>query len=190
MLGLWRRLVLRLSSTPVVSIAKIRGRTRGIGNEFVLACDMRFASRQSALATRVGAFDPVVFPLEGDALVTINPKEDRLERLVPSSFDHLLPAQGRSKPGRGSPSCRGTLAAGSAFAMLVDVWRARSLNPWWRAWDCPGNKVRSQWEQSAGSLPEPLPKSRGGCERGSTFGPCQGGAGHGATAVGECRTSA
>jgi enoyl-CoA hydratase/carnithine racemase len=33
----------------VVSIAKIRGRTRGIGNEFVLACDMRFASRQNAL---------------------------------------------------------------------------------------------------------------------------------------------
>ncbi|HET6175515.1 MAG TPA: enoyl-CoA hydratase/isomerase family protein, partial [Candidatus Sulfotelmatobacter sp.] len=49
MLGLWREFVLRLSSTPVVSIAKIRGRTRGIGNEFVLACDMRFESRQSAL---------------------------------------------------------------------------------------------------------------------------------------------
>ena len=49
MLGLWRDFVLRLSSTPVVSIAKIRGRTRGIGNEFVLACDMRFASRKSAL---------------------------------------------------------------------------------------------------------------------------------------------
>jgi enoyl-CoA hydratase/carnithine racemase len=48
-LDLWRDFVLRLSSTPVVSIAKIRGRTRGIGNEFVLACDMRFASRQSAL---------------------------------------------------------------------------------------------------------------------------------------------
>ncbi len=32
-----------------MSIAKIRGRTRGIGNEFVLACDMRFASRQSAV---------------------------------------------------------------------------------------------------------------------------------------------
>jgi enoyl-CoA hydratase/carnithine racemase len=48
-LGLWRKFVLRLSSSPVVSIAKIRGRTRGIGNEFVLACDMRFASRQSAL---------------------------------------------------------------------------------------------------------------------------------------------
>ena len=48
-LGLWHDFVLRLSSTPVVSIAKICGRTRGIGNEFVLACDMRFASRQSAL---------------------------------------------------------------------------------------------------------------------------------------------
>src|SRR5215469_10841266 len=48
-LGLWRDFVLHLSSCPVVSIAKIRGRTRGIGNEFVLACEMRFASRQSAV---------------------------------------------------------------------------------------------------------------------------------------------
>jgi enoyl-CoA hydratase/carnithine racemase len=48
-LGLWREFVLLLSSSAVVSIAKIRSRTRGIGNEFVLACDMRFASRQSAL---------------------------------------------------------------------------------------------------------------------------------------------
>ena len=45
----WREVVLRLASCPVVSIAKIRGRTRGIGNEFVLACDMRFASRQNAV---------------------------------------------------------------------------------------------------------------------------------------------
>ena len=48
-LDLWRDFVLRLSSSAVVSIAKIRGRTRGIGNEFVLACDMRFASRQNAI---------------------------------------------------------------------------------------------------------------------------------------------
>jgi enoyl-CoA hydratase/carnithine racemase len=31
----------------VVSIAKIRGRVRGIGNELSLATDMRFASRQA-----------------------------------------------------------------------------------------------------------------------------------------------
>ena len=48
-LDLWRDFVLRLSSAPVISIAKVRGRTRGIGNEFVLACDMRFASRQNAI---------------------------------------------------------------------------------------------------------------------------------------------
>jgi len=45
----WRDFVLRLSCSPIVSIARIRGRTRGIGNEFVLACDMRFASRQNAI---------------------------------------------------------------------------------------------------------------------------------------------
>jgi enoyl-CoA hydratase/carnithine racemase len=37
-----------LSSSSVVSIAKIRGITRGIGNELVLACDMRFASKETA----------------------------------------------------------------------------------------------------------------------------------------------
>ncbi|MEJ8655158.1 MULTISPECIES: enoyl-CoA hydratase/isomerase family protein [Streptomyces] len=39
----------RLSTSPVVSIAKIRGRVRGVGSEFVLACDMRFASRENAV---------------------------------------------------------------------------------------------------------------------------------------------
>jgi enoyl-CoA hydratase/carnithine racemase len=39
----------RLSKSPVVSIAKIRGRVRGVGSELVLACDMRFASRENTL---------------------------------------------------------------------------------------------------------------------------------------------
>src|SRR5258705_7299726 len=41
----------RLTKAPVVSIAKIRGCVRGVSSEFVLACDMRFASRQT---TRLG----------------------------------------------------------------------------------------------------------------------------------------
>jgi enoyl-CoA hydratase/carnithine racemase len=41
----------RLSKSPVVSIAKIRGCVRGACSEFVLACDMRFASREN---TRLG----------------------------------------------------------------------------------------------------------------------------------------
>src|SRR4029077_20194285 len=41
----------RLTKSPVVSIAKIRGCVRGACSEFVLACDMRFASREH---TRLG----------------------------------------------------------------------------------------------------------------------------------------
>src|SRR6266446_9954369 len=41
----------RLTKSPVVSIAKIRGCARGGSSEFVLACDMRFASREN---TRLG----------------------------------------------------------------------------------------------------------------------------------------
>jgi enoyl-CoA hydratase/carnithine racemase len=37
----------RLTKSPVVSIAKIRGCVRGASSEFVLACDMRFASREN-----------------------------------------------------------------------------------------------------------------------------------------------
>ncbi len=41
----------RLTKSSVVSIAKIRGCVRGASSEFVLACDMRFASREK---TRLG----------------------------------------------------------------------------------------------------------------------------------------
>jgi len=37
----------RLSKSPVANIAKIRGCVRGASSEFVLACDMRFASREN-----------------------------------------------------------------------------------------------------------------------------------------------
>jgi enoyl-CoA hydratase/carnithine racemase len=45
----WIDFVLRLSKAPVVSIAKVRGRARGVGNEFILACDLRFASKEKAV---------------------------------------------------------------------------------------------------------------------------------------------
>jgi enoyl-CoA hydratase/carnithine racemase len=45
----WIDFVLRLSKASVVSIAKVRGRARGVGNEFVLACDLRFASKERAV---------------------------------------------------------------------------------------------------------------------------------------------
>ena len=45
----WVDLVLLLSKAPVISIASIRGRTRGGGDEFALACDLRYASRERAI---------------------------------------------------------------------------------------------------------------------------------------------
>lgn len=39
----------RLAVLPVVSIASIRGRTRGVGSELAMAMDMRFASREKAI---------------------------------------------------------------------------------------------------------------------------------------------
>jgi enoyl-CoA hydratase/carnithine racemase len=49
----WARLFTRFNNSPVVTIASIRGATRGIGSEFALACDMRFASREKARFAQV-----------------------------------------------------------------------------------------------------------------------------------------
>jgi len=38
-----------LSASRLVTIAQIEGRVRGAGSEFVLACDMRFGARESAI---------------------------------------------------------------------------------------------------------------------------------------------
>ena len=50
----WLDLLVRLSRAPVVSVASIRGRARGAGSEFILACDLRLASRENTL---VGQFE-------------------------------------------------------------------------------------------------------------------------------------
>ncbi|MHC2298037.1 enoyl-CoA hydratase/isomerase family protein [Rhizobium mongolense] len=44
-----------LSASRLISIAEIRGRVRGAGSEFVLACDMRFAERETAVFSQIEA---------------------------------------------------------------------------------------------------------------------------------------
>src|SRR5215475_12769649 len=51
-----------LSASRLVTIAQIAGRVRGAGSEFVLACDMRFAARESAL---FGQFEPAFGVIPG-----------------------------------------------------------------------------------------------------------------------------
>jgi enoyl-CoA hydratase/carnithine racemase len=51
-----------LSASRLVTIAQIEGRVRAAGSEFVLACDMRFAARESAI---FGQFEPAFGLLPG-----------------------------------------------------------------------------------------------------------------------------
>jgi enoyl-CoA hydratase/carnithine racemase len=69
----WLDFLVRLSRAPVVSIASIRGRTRGAGSEFVLACDLRYASRENTL---IGQFEV------GTGVVPGGGPKARLSRLV------------------------------------------------------------------------------------------------------------
>jgi len=69
----WLDLLVRLSRAATVSVASIRGRTRGAGSEFVLACDMRFASREN---TVIGQFEVGSGAVPGGGPMT------RLSRLV------------------------------------------------------------------------------------------------------------
>jgi enoyl-CoA hydratase/carnithine racemase len=69
----WLDALARLSRASAVSIASIRGRASGAGREFILACDMRFASRENTL---LGQFEVGIGVVPGG-----NPMA-RLSRLV------------------------------------------------------------------------------------------------------------
>ena len=69
----WIDVLVRLSGAPVASIASIGGRARGAGSEFVLACDLRFASRENTL---LGQFEVGIGVVPGGGPLA------RLPRLV------------------------------------------------------------------------------------------------------------
>lgn len=69
----WMDLVVSLSQAPYVTIALIRGRTRGGGNELALALDLRYASRERALFGQ---------PEVGTALVPGGGGTERLPRQI------------------------------------------------------------------------------------------------------------
>lgn len=48
-LAVWPDVAVRLERAPFLTICSIRGRARGVGSEFALAMDLRFASRENAI---------------------------------------------------------------------------------------------------------------------------------------------
>jgi enoyl-CoA hydratase/carnithine racemase len=58
----WLTTLARLNSLPAVTISSIRGRARGAGSEFVIATDLRFASREKAV---LGQFEIGVGAIPG-----------------------------------------------------------------------------------------------------------------------------
>jgi enoyl-CoA hydratase/carnithine racemase len=69
----WIDLVTRLTNAPFISIAAIRGRTRGGGDELTLAFDLRYASREHATFSQ---------PEVATGLVPGGGGSDRLPRLL------------------------------------------------------------------------------------------------------------
>ena len=49
----WPKMMLKLATLPVITIAAIRGRARGAGSEFPLACDIRFGSKEKLVLSQV-----------------------------------------------------------------------------------------------------------------------------------------
>jgi enoyl-CoA hydratase/carnithine racemase len=70
----WVDLVTRLTGAPFISIASVRGRTRGGGDEIALAFDLRYASREEAVFSQ---------PEVAIGIVPGGGGSDRLARLLP-----------------------------------------------------------------------------------------------------------
>jgi hypothetical protein len=109
-----------LSTSGLITIAQIEGRVRGAGSEFVLACDMRFAARESALFGQ---------PEVGLAFVPGTGAMQHLPRLMGRgrALEVLLSSETTT---RGSPSA----TAGSTVRWTPTSWvtsssRSRSGSP-------------------------------------------------------------
>jgi enoyl-CoA hydratase/carnithine racemase len=114
----WLDLLVRLSRAPVVSIASVRGRARGAGSEFVLACDLRFASRENTLLGQ---------PEVGMGLVPGGGPMARLSRLVGRgrALEILLVADDLDGPRAEGYGYVNRLIAGDELAAEVDKMAVR-----------------------------------------------------------------
>ena len=113
-----------LSASRLVTIAQIEGRVRGAGSEFVLACDMRFAARESAIFGQ----PEQAFGLIPGAGAQGPGQYNRAcaGRGLPSRLQSLR--RGRAQPRGAKPD------PGRHDAPLPDSRRGNGWPGWWATW--------------------------------------------------------
>lgn len=78
----------RLSCLPVISIASIRGRARGVGAEFVEGLDMRFGSREKMILGQIEVGSAVVPGGGGSVYLPLLVGRSRALEIIASSEDY------------------------------------------------------------------------------------------------------
>src|SRR6202021_2319414 len=160
-LGLWREFVLRLSSTSVVSIAKIRGRTRGIGlvpAGGAMEWLPRLVGRSRALEIVLSGDDFDADIAERYGWVNRTLDDDGLDSFVETlvrrlaSFDHETLAAAKSQVNRfGTPTATELQSSIDLFFPLLALPGAQARRAKVRDM---GYGVRSDFELNFGrSLP-------------------------------------
>lgn len=78
----------RLSRLPVISIASIRGRARGVGAEFVSGLDMRFGSREKMILGQIEVGTAVIPGGGGSVYLPLLVGRSRALEIIASSEDY------------------------------------------------------------------------------------------------------
>src|SRR5438876_3940487 len=104
----WTDLVLKLSKAPYITIAAIRGRTRGGGNELALALDLRYASREKALFGQPGVGSGLLPGGGGTERLPRFVGRDRALEVILSSTDYDADLAERWGWGHAGPTRRRT----------------------------------------------------------------------------------
>ena len=118
----WPDLATRLTRTPFVTIAEIRGRARGLGSEFALACDPRFASREKSL---FGQPEVVIGLVPGGGSIEVlSALVGRFARRI-ATFEQ--PALAAAKAHRGEGGEQGGGELGVLFGWDQEAERADAL---------------------------------------------------------------
>ena len=115
-----------LSASRLVTIAQIEGRVRGAGSEFVLACDMCFAARESAIFSQPEqAFGPIPGAGGIQHLTRLHRRARALEVILsartttPSWPSDTAGSTPRSPPTTSASSCDRWRTASPAFRRPV-----------------------------------------------------------------------